>query len=116
MRQATRITLFIHDRNGKSDMVPDLEVLHLLLEQLPLVTRNPDGSRTFVFDLMNPREMLREGSAQPLGPSLDRLRQFAQALAHEARSLGLPLTAGMAEASELVAEAEVATRSSGRVG
>lgn len=116
MRQATRITLFIHDRNGRSDMVPDLEVLHLLLEQVPLVTSNPDGSRTYVFDLMNPRETLREGTVQPAGPSLDRLRQVAQALAHEARALGLPLTAGMAEAAELVAEAEVAARSPSGVG
>jgi hypothetical protein len=111
MRQAARITLFIHDRDGLADMVPDLEVLHLLLAQMPLTTQNPDGSRTVVFDLVNPRDTLMQGSA-PIAqrPSLERLRDLCQSLANEARSLGLPRAAGLAESVEMVAESEIASR------
>ena len=89
-------------------MLPDPAVLHLLLEQVPLVTRNPDGSRTLVFDLNDPDTALRRAGAH--GPSHDRLHDLAQALAAEARALGLTLTAAVAESAELVADAEIASR------
>ncbi|MGG5807778.1 hypothetical protein [Falsiroseomonas sp. CW058] len=108
MRRATRVTLFVHDNNPRADMVPDMDVLHLLLEQVPLITRNDDGSRTFVFDLANPAEAL--AGMPPAAPSLDRLRHLSHALAQEARALGLDLAAGLAESAELVAEAEAGMR------
>lgn len=111
MRQAARITLFIHDRDGRLEATPDLEVLHLLLRQMPLMTRNDDGTRTFVFDLVEPSvELSRAGAEAPARPSLDRLRQLTQSLASEARSLGLPLAAALAEAAEVVADSETAAR------
>jgi hypothetical protein len=111
MRQSARITLFVQDRDGKADMVPDLEVLHLLLEQVPLVSRNPDGSRTLIFDLADPKSKLREAlGATGSSPSIERLRNLSQALAGEARALGLTLTAAVAESAELLAEAEITSR------
>ena len=111
MRQATRITLFVQDRDGKTDMTPDPDVLHLLLEQVPLVTRNPDGSRTLVFDLNEPGALLgAAGHAGAPNPSYDRLRDLTHTLAAEARALGLTLTAAVAESAELVADAEIASR------
>ena len=105
MRQAARITLFVQDREGKLDTVPDLEVLHALMRQVPIVTRNPDGSRTLVFDLPDPAAAV-SGSAMPAAPDAERVRALISALAIEERSLGLPLTAALAESAELVAEAE----------
>jgi hypothetical protein len=111
MRQATRITLFVQDRNGKADMAPDTDVIHLLLDQVPLVTRNPDGSRTLVFDLSEPGAALATSHrAAPPDPSYERLRDLAQAMATEARALGLILTASVVESAELVAEAEITSR------
>jgi hypothetical protein len=106
MRQAARITLFVQDRDGKLDTFPDLEVLHALLRQVPLVNRNPDGGRTLVFDLPDPATTL-SGPALPPAPDSDRLRALIVAVASEARALGLSLTAALAESAELVAEAEL---------
>jgi hypothetical protein len=97
--------MFVQDREGKLDTVPDLEVLHALMRQVPLVTRNSDGSRTLVFDLPEPGAVLAGGAA-PQAPDAERLRALIGALAIEARALGLPLTAALAESAELVAEAE----------
>jgi hypothetical protein len=105
MRQAARITLFVQDRDGTLDMFPDLEVLHALMRQVPVVTRNPDGGRTLVFDLPDPAAAL-SGSAMPAPPDAERVRALISALAIEARNLGLPLTAALAESAELVVEAE----------
>lgn len=107
MRQAARITLFVLDKNGRLDTTPDLAVLHALLEQVPLVNRNPDGSRTLVFDLADPATQLGT-LPRPAGPDPERLRAQIAALANEARSLGLPLTAALADSAELVADAELA--------
>lgn len=106
MRQAARITLFVQDRDGKLDTFPDLEVLHALLRQVPLITRNPDGGRTLVFDLPDPPAMLG-GFARPPAPSMERLRAMILALGSEARALGLPLTAALADSAEIVVEAEL---------
>lgn len=106
MRQAARITLFVLDRDGKLDTAPDLEVLHALLEQVPLVNRNPDGSRTLVFDLADPARVLSSPMLPP-EPDVERLRARFSSLASEARALGLSLTAALAESAELVVEAEV---------
>ena len=107
MRQAARITLFVLDKNGRLDTTPDLAVLHALLEQVPLVNRNPDGSRTLVFDLADPATQL-DKLPRPAGPDPERLRGQIAALASEARALGLNLTAALADSAELVAEAELA--------
>jgi hypothetical protein len=106
MRHAARITLFVQDRDGRLDTYPDLEVLHALMQQVPLVTRNADGSRTLVFDLADPAGTLG-GSVMPEA-SEDRLRTHMAATAAEARALGLKLTAALAESAELVAELELA--------
>jgi hypothetical protein len=106
MRQAARITLFVQDRNGKLDTFPDLEVLHALMQQVPMVTRNADGSRTLVFDLAEPSLILSHGAA-PGMPDFERLRAHINAMSSEARALGLTLTAALADSAELVAEAEL---------
>ncbi|WP_270936360.1 hypothetical protein [Falsiroseomonas oryzae] len=107
MRHAARITLFVQDRDGKLDTFPDLEVLHALMRQVPLVTRNPDGTRTLVFDLADPA-MAIAGPALPPAPDIDRLRAQIAAFGSEARALRLTLTAALADAAEMVAEAELA--------
>jgi hypothetical protein len=107
MRQAARITLFVHDRDGRMETVPDLDVLHLLVRQTPLVTRNEDGSRTFVFDMLEPAETLSCMGVHSGIVSVEGVRQCCRALADTARALGLPLTAALADSAELVAEAEV---------
>ena len=107
MRQAARITLFVQDRDGRMETVPDLDVLHALLRQTPLVTRNDDGSRTFVFDLLEPASTLSCMGVRPGAISLEGVRQCSRALAETARALGLPLTAALADSAELVAEAEL---------
>lgn len=104
MRQAARITLFVQDRDGKLDTYPDLDVLDALMRQVPLVTRNPDGSRTLVFDITDPGSQLGKPAA-PL-PHAERLKAQLGTLAAEARALGLSLTAALAEAAELVLEVE----------
>lgn len=106
MRQAARITLFVQDRDGTLETLPDLEVLHALMQQTPLVNRNPDGSRTFVFDLPDPSVALAR-IRRPAAPDPNRLRAHIAALGSEARALGLPLTAALADSAELVAEAEL---------
>ena len=107
LRQAARITLFVHDLDGRMETVPDLDVLHALLRQTPLVTRNADGSRTFVFDLLEPASTLSCMGVRPGAISLEGVRQCSRALADTARALGLPLTAALADSAELVAEAEL---------
>jgi len=113
MRQAARVTLFVQDRDGRLETVPDLEVLHLLMQQVPMVTRNADGSRTLVFDLVDPGTSLgrpgRDPSLVPAG-SPARLRGCIQALGTEARALGLTLTAALSDSAEIVAEAELGRR------
>jgi hypothetical protein len=105
MRQAARITLFVQDRDGKLDTFPDLEVLHALMQQVPMVSRNADGSRTLVFDLADPASKLSH-SAPLAMPDIERLRTYINAMSSEARALGLTLTAALADSAELVAEAE----------
>jgi hypothetical protein len=109
MRRATRITLFVQDRDGKFDTYPDIEVLQLLMRQTPLINRNPDGSRTLVFDLPDPSKSLSGTALFPTADP-DRLRMQIVSLATEARALGLPLTAALADSAELVAEAELEGR------
>jgi hypothetical protein len=109
MRQAARITLFVHDRDGRLEAMPDLEVLHLLLDQVPLISRNPDGTRTFVFDLADPGAALASVQPRP-GPTLEGLRAMSTALGQAARALGLPLTAALADSAELLAAAEAQSR------
>ena len=110
MRQAERITLFIHDRDGRLEPVPDLEVLHALLAQTPLLNPNPDGSRTFVFDLGMPSLNLAGPRAVVAPESLDGVRRLSSALGDAARAMGLQLTASLADSIELLAEAEAAQR------
>jgi hypothetical protein len=107
MRHATRITLFVQHRSDKSDIVPDSDVLNVLMRQTPLVTRNPDGSRTLVFDLPDPAAMLGQRAAPNPRLQAEQLRSQIAAMAAEARALGLPLTASLADAAELVIEAEL---------
>jgi hypothetical protein len=109
MRQAARITLFVQDRNGKLDTYPDPQVLDALMRQVPLVTRNPDGSRTLVFDLAEPADAIGRPEPPPAIGS-EGLRAQLQTLANQARALGLPLTASLAEAAELVVEVELSAR------
>lgn len=106
MRQAARVTLFIQDRDGRLDASPDVEVLYALLRQVPLVNRNPDGSRTLVFDLDDPAGTVGAGP-QPAGAAPERLRSQILALGTEARALGLTLTAALADSAEIVAESEL---------
>jgi hypothetical protein len=108
MRQAERITLFIHDRDGRLEPVPDLQVLHALLAQTPLLNPNPDGSRTFIFDLGMPSLNLPEPPAAAPRPSLEGVRNLSAALAEAARAIGLRRTASLADSIELLAEAEAA--------
>jgi hypothetical protein len=104
MRQAERITLFVQDRDGTLDPEPDLTVIQALLRQPALISKNADGSRTFIFDLAVP------GREVHGLPDLDTLRELGEALRLTARELGLPLTAALAESAELVAEAEALQR------
>jgi hypothetical protein len=106
MRRATRITLFVQDRDGKLDTYPDLEVLNALLQQTPLVNRNPDGSRTLVFDLPDPAATVDGGNGERR-PDANRLRAKIASLSIEAHALGLTLTAALADSAELVAEIEL---------
>jgi hypothetical protein len=106
MRRAARITLFVQDRDGRLDTFPDQEVFNMLLQQTPLVNRNPDGSRTLVFDLANPASALVMPETV-LRPDGDSLRAKISALSMEAHALGLPLTAALADSAELVAEVEL---------
>lgn len=104
MRQAERITLFVQDQHRTLAPAPDLALMQAVLQQPPLVSDNPDGSRTFIFDLAAPARAM----AAP--PTLETLRGLAAALGEAARGLGLPLTAALADSAELVAEAEVLER------
>jgi hypothetical protein len=106
MRRAARITLFVQDRDGKLDTYPDIDVFHLLMQQTPLVNRNPDGSRTLVFDLPDPSRALGGGLVASHADA-ERLRAKIASLSLEAHALGLPLTAALADSAELVAEAEL---------
>jgi hypothetical protein len=110
MRQAARITLFVHDRDGRLEAMPDLDALHTLLQQMPLISRNDDGSRTFVFDLVAPPGKPGHGESRLQAFSLESLRACSAALGQAARAMGLPLTAALADSAELVAEAEVTAR------
>jgi hypothetical protein len=58
MKGVRRMTLFIHDRECGPDCLPQAEQLQELLRQSPMVVRNTDGSRTFVFDLPEPEAEL----------------------------------------------------------
>jgi len=106
MRQAARITLFVQSRDGSHDTYPDMDVLDALVHQTPMVTRNPDGSRTLVFDLAEPGEVLARRKLRPAVQS-ERLRAQLNTVASDARAMGLPLTASLAEAAELVVEVEL---------
>ena len=117
MRQAARVTLFIHDRDGRLEAMPDLEVLHALLEQMPLITAGCDGSRTFVFDLVNPAGVMaaprsRIAPPTPMCPdaALESVRAISMALGKAARALGLPMTAALAESAEQLAFSEAMAR------
>lgn len=107
MRTAARITLFVQARDGVPDTTPDLELFHVLLRQSPLVTRNDDGSRTFVFDLVDPAGASAELHSANRMLSLESLRACSLALGRTARAMGLPLTAALADSAEVVAEAEI---------
>ncbi|MBU8545752.1 MULTISPECIES: hypothetical protein [Roseomonadaceae] len=107
MSQVARITLFVHDRAGRLETLPDQDLLRALLQETPLVTRHEDGSRTFVFDMVDPDEARIRASQAPDCTSIDTLRLCGAALVRAARSLGLPLTAALAESAELVAEGEL---------
>ncbi len=106
MTQVARITLFVHDRAGHLETLPDQNLLHALLQETPLVTRHDDGSRTFVFDMVEPEHRL-DTQIRSRDTSIDALRRYGAALAVAARSLGLPLTAALAESAELVAQEEL---------
>ncbi|WP_203073532.1 hypothetical protein [Falsiroseomonas ponticola] len=107
MRKAARITLFVQERDGGLDTTPDLELLHALLQQTPLVTRNDDGSRTYVFDLVDPASAARDLGIANRMLSLESLKACSTALSRTARAMGLPLTAALADSAEVVAEAEI---------
>ncbi|MGX9965787.1 hypothetical protein ACVFYP_20850 [Roseomonas sp. F4] len=107
MSQVARITLFVHDRAGRLETLPEPDLLHALLQETPLVTRHDDGSRTFVFDLVDPDEVRIRAEAAPNCTTLDTLRLCGASLVRVARALGLPLTAALAESAELVAEGEL---------
>ena len=107
MRRAARVTLFVHDRSGRLEAMPDLELFHALLAQVPLVTRNPDGSRTLVFDLPDPASVLEGAADGPEEAPTERLKAQFSAAADMARMLGLPLTAALADSAEIVLENEV---------
>ncbi|NKE45952.1 hypothetical protein HB662_14265 [Roseomonas frigidaquae] len=107
MNQVARITLFVHDRAGRLETLPDPELLRALLQETPLVTRHDDGSRTFVFDMVEPEHRLSSPHPRAQVSTLESLRLCGAALASAARSLGLPLTAALAESAELVAQEEL---------
>ncbi|MBU8539936.1 hypothetical protein [Falsiroseomonas tokyonensis] len=107
MSQVARITLFVRDREGRLETLPDQDLLRALLQETPLVTRHEDGSRTFVFDMVDPMERPLELGDDPGTVSVEALRACGAALSRIARSLGLPLTAALAESAELVAEGEL---------
>lgn len=107
MRKAARITLFVQEREGGLDTTPDLELLHALLRQTPLVTRNDDGSRTYVFDLVDPGSATQDLDFANRMLSLESLKACSVALGRTARAMGLPLTAALADSAEVVAEAEI---------
>jgi hypothetical protein len=106
VRQAARITLFLQDSDGTLEPTPDLEVLYLLLRQVPIVSQNPDGSRTFVFDVADPWMHLDRGAARD-APTRATLLAQMQAIGNTARALGMPLTAALAESAAIVAESEM---------
>jgi hypothetical protein len=106
MRQAARITLFVQSRDGNCDTFPDLDVIDALFHQTPIVTRNADGSRTLVFDLAEPGVALSQSRKRPALQS-EHLKSQLNALAGDARAMGLPLTASLAEAAELLVEVEL---------
>jgi hypothetical protein len=108
MRQATRITLFVQSRDSNFDAYPDKDVLEALVHQTPIVTHNADGSRTLVFDLPEPGLALSGRRLRP-AMSSDHLKSQLAAIAGEARAMGLPLTASLAEAAERVVEVEITT-------
>jgi hypothetical protein len=107
MRKAARITLFVQDHGEKIDATPDFELLHALLQQTPLVTRNDDGSRTYVFDMVDPASATRQMDQANRMLSLESLLACSVALGRAARAMGLPLTAALADSAEVVAEAEI---------
>lgn len=107
MRKAARITLFVQERGESLDTTPDLELLHALLRQVPLVTRNDDGSQTYVFDLVDPGSAKHDLALANRMLSLESLRACSLALGRTARAMGLPLTAALADSAEVVAEAEI---------
>ncbi|WP_439599072.1 hypothetical protein [Falsiroseomonas sp.] len=107
MSQVARITLFVHDRAGRLETLPDQDLLRALLQEIPLVTRHDDGSRTFVFDMVEPMDRPLHLGCDGEPVSVETLRACGAALARVAHSLGLPLTAALAESAELVAEGEL---------
>ncbi|MGK7862972.1 hypothetical protein [Falsiroseomonas sp. E2-1-a4] len=107
MSQVARITLFVHDRAGHLETLPDHDLLHALLQETPLVTRHEDGSRTFVFDMVEPEHRLAGSKPSARVRTLESLRLCGAALARTARALGLPLTAALAESAEAVAQEEM---------
>lgn len=107
MTQVARITLFVHDRAGRLEALPDQDLLQALLQETPLVTRHDDGSHTFVFDMVEPEHRLSGSLQRARVGTLESLRLCGAALARTARSLGLPLTAALAESAELVAQEEL---------
>jgi hypothetical protein len=116
MRQAARITLFIHDRDGRLEALPDLRLFQTLLQQQPLISRNDDGSRTFVFDMAEPPGPAGADLDGYGGASIEVLRNCCLALGRAARALGLPLTTALADSAELVAEAEIQAQTPRRRG
>ncbi|MGG5887269.1 hypothetical protein ACLF3G_09015 [Falsiroseomonas sp. HC035] len=107
MSEVARITLFIHDRRGRLETIPDQDLLAALLRETPLITQHDDGSRTFVFDLLDPDGERPGGEPRRADTSLETLRTCGARLGQVARHLGLPLTAALAESAELVAEGEL---------
>ncbi|NGM19237.1 hypothetical protein G3576_04365 [Roseomonas stagni] len=99
--------MFVQERDGSLDATPDLELLHALLRQTPLVTRNDDGSRTYVFDLVEPGSASQDLEFANRMLSLESLKACSLALGRTARAMGLPLTAALADSAEVVAEAEL---------
>lgn len=111
MSQVARVTLFVHDRDGRCETLPDQDLLHALLQVTPLVTRHDDGSHTFVFDMVEPEHRLTSfGFGSPVG-GLATLRACGAALARAAHALGLPRTAALAESAEQMAREELCAMS-----
>ncbi len=106
MSRAKRVTLFVHMADDGAGRVPDLILWRDLLQQQPLISTNDDGTRVLVFDLDGQVES-NGGTAAAQRLSMEALRHCSLALAETARSLGLPLTAAMAESAEEVARAEL---------